>query len=206
VLVCTVASTEPGWHSFEVKLKWSLSAHTKGWEAVQCFYSNYGGENIADENKAWKLASDMWLLILFSPIGKGGNLLCVLFRCLEKGGELIGRQRQTKLDTEGDLKFKKRKRLQMGSDPRGCRFHPRFGLVVGVCSLAGSALPSPPHWRREWEIWLAVLDLCPLAWLAFVKLVESLQPSKRLLQDPREQHYPNSETKWGWRRTTASTL
>lgn len=59
--------------------------------------------------------------ILCSQIGKGDSLLCVLFRFFEKGGKLTDRQRQIQRDAEGDLKFRKRKRLQIGNDPRGCR-------------------------------------------------------------------------------------
>lgn len=59
--------------------------------------------------------------ILCSQRGKGDSLLCVLSRFSEKGGKLTDRQRQIQRDAEGDLKFRKRERLQMGNDPGGCR-------------------------------------------------------------------------------------
>lgn len=90
--------------------------------------------------------------ILCSQIGKGDSLLCVLFRFFEKEGKLTDRQRQIQRDTEGDLKLRKRKRLQIGNDPRACRnsfFFFFFCLLVG--SLQSST--STRGWGGKWG-WL----------------------------------------------------
>lgn len=71
-------ATRIEWGSSEGKLKWSLSARTKGWKGIWCFYSNYGGRILLTKIKPENVPLTCDCFILCSQIGKEDSLLCFI--------------------------------------------------------------------------------------------------------------------------------